>query len=119
MSPQRWLFFFLSIGLGIALGLLYGWVISPVEYIDTSPDSLRIDYRTDYILMVAEIYQSEQDPALAARRLARLGSVLPAHEIVAQSLVFAQSNQYAQSDILLLQNLAVALQIHDPSGVLP
>jgi hypothetical protein len=119
MSPQRWAFFFFSILAGLGLGLLYGWVISPVEYVDTSPDSLRADYRSDYVLMVAEIYQSEQDPALAMRRLALLGSAMPPYEIVSQALQFAQSNQYAPQDILLFQNLAVALQLYDASGATP
>ncbi|MDX9992554.1 MAG: hypothetical protein RBS68_10970 [Anaerolineales bacterium] len=119
MSPQRWAFFFFSILAGLGLGLLYGWVISPVEYVDTSPDSLRADYRSDYVLMVAEIYQSEQDPALALRRLALLGSASPPYQIVLQALQFAQSNQYAAQDILLIQNLAAALQIYDTGGATP
>lgn len=119
MSPQRWVLFASSILLGITLGLLYGWVISPVEYVDTSPDSLRADYRADYVIMVAEIYQIEQDSVLAARRLALLGGALLPHEVAAETLQFAQTNQYASQDITLLQNLTVALQIHDASGNLP
>ena len=119
MSPQRWVLFAFSILLGLALGLLYGWVISPVEYVDTSPDSLRVDYRADYVLMVAEIYQAEQDPALAARRLALLGGALPPHEIVVQALQFAQANHYISQDISLFQNLSVALQIYSASEILP
>ena len=40
--------------LGIALGLLVGWVLVPIQYVDTTPDTLRGDYRADYVLMVAE-----------------------------------------------------------------
>src|SRR3989304_3891981 len=47
--------------LGVATGLIYGWIISPVEYINTAPDSLRADYRTDYVLMVAQAYAVEDD----------------------------------------------------------
>jgi hypothetical protein len=119
MSPQRWLFFALSILAGLGLGLFYGWVISPVQYVDTSPDSLRVDYRSDYVLMVAEVYQVEQDPFLAARRLSLLGSALPPHELVAQALQFAQDNGYAPQDIRLLQSLAIALQIYAGGGVAP
>jgi len=109
------MFFFLSILAGFGLGLLYGWVISPVEYVDTSPDTLRADYRADYVLMVAEIYQVEQDIEQAIRRLGLLGSALSPSEIVAQALQFAQATAYASQDILLLQNLTVALQILDAS----
>ena len=49
----RWFLFFLSIALGLAAGLYYGWVINPVEYVNTTPDTLRVDYQADYVLMVA------------------------------------------------------------------
>lgn len=113
------MFFFLSILAGVGLGLLYGWVISPVQYVDTSPDTLRADYRADYVLMVAEIYQAEQDSEQAIRRLGLLGGALLPPEIVAQALQFAQVNEYDSRDILLLQNLAVALQMRDASEGLP
>ncbi len=119
MSPQRWIYFFLAILAGFGLGLLYGWVISPIEYLDTSPDTLRADYRADYVLMVAEIYQAEQDTEQAIRRLGLLGSALSPSEMVAQALQFAQSSGYASPDILLLQNLTVALQLRDASESLP
>jgi hypothetical protein len=113
------MFFFLSILTGFGLGLLYGWVISPIEYVDTSPDTLRADYRTDYVLMVAEIYQVEQDPEQAVRRLGLLGGALSPYEVVAQSLQFARANGYASQDILLLQNLTVALQLDSLDEDLP
>jgi hypothetical protein len=113
MSAQRWFLFALSIVLGLGLGLLYGWVISPVQYVDTTPSTLRADFKTDYTLMVAETFQSEQNLEQAARSLASLGSQPPA-QIAAQALTFAQNNHYAAADIGLLQNLAVALQVWQP-----
>ena len=62
---SRWFVTLIALALGITLGLVYGWVINPVQYTDVTPDALRIDYRTDYVLMVAEAYRAEQDPALA------------------------------------------------------
>ena len=119
MSPQRWVFFALSILAGIGLGLLYGWVISPLEYIDTSPDSLRADYRADYVLMIAEVYQAEQDANLASRRLALLGGAQSPDEIALQALEYAQSHGYVAQDVSLLQNLVTGLQIYNASGVTP
>lgn len=119
MSAQRWFLFALSVALGLSLGLLYGWVISPVQYVDTTPSTLRADFRADYTLMVAETFQSEQTIEQAARRLASLGSQPPA-QIASESLTFAQNNHYTAADIGLLQNLAVALQVWQPgSGVSP
>ncbi len=114
MSAQRWLLFALAIAVGIALGLFYGWVVSPVQYVDTIPATLREDFKADYTLMVAESYQSDQDVDQAARRLATLGSQHPA-QIVANAIAFAQKNHYADADINLLQNLAVALQVWQPA----
>jgi hypothetical protein len=113
MSAQRWLLFALSIAVGLGLGLFYGWVVSPVQYVDTIPSTLRADFKSDYTLMVAETFQSDQDVEQAARRLANLGSQPPA-QIVADALTFAQKNHYADADIALLQNLAVALQVWQP-----
>jgi hypothetical protein len=115
MSAQRWFLFALSIALGLSLGLLYGWVISPVQYVDTTPSTLRADFKADYTLMVAETFQKEQNVEQAARRLASLGSQPPA-QIASAALTFAQNNHYTAADIGLLQNLAVALQVWKPGG---
>ncbi len=86
---SRWTLPLLALLIGIAFGLAYGWVISPVEYVDTTPDTFRADYRADYVLMVAEAYQTEQNPDLAVRRLAVLGSQAPG-EIASQALADAR-----------------------------
>jgi hypothetical protein len=105
----RWVRFILAILLGIGLGVAYGWLISPVQYVDTSPDTLRIDYQADYVLMVAEAYQHEQDLPVAVRRLALLGNPAPADQ-VSQAIRFAQTNGYQDQDIQRLQDLLGALQ---------
>ncbi|HUV27083.1 MAG: hypothetical protein WA997_11645 [Anaerolineales bacterium] len=117
---RRWIWFLLLVILGVGLGLLYGWVINPVKYVDTTPAKLRSDYQTDYILMVAEAYQAEGDLDLAARRLAVLGDSHPA-EIVRQGMILAAQINYADSDQELLSQLASELQtwIPSPGGVQP
>ncbi len=113
MTAKRWFIFILSILAGAGLGLYYGWVISPIEYVDTIPSTLRADYKADYSLMAAEVFESEQDVEAAARRLALLGSEPPA-AIVSAALEFARLNGYAPADIQLLQDLALALQVWQP-----
>ncbi len=110
----RWFRFFIAIGIGIAVGLIYGWLINPVEYVNTAPDSLRKDYRTDYVLMVAEAYHSENSLNVAARRLAMLGDQSPV-DIVTQAIAYAKQIGYNESDIQLMQNLADKLKTWDPS----
>jgi hypothetical protein len=108
----RWIRFFLAILVGVGLGLLYGWVIRPVDYVDTSPDTLRIDYKTDYILMVAEAYQGEGDLQLVIRRLALLGNVAPV-EMVYEAILFAEKAGYADADLAMMQTLLGALQTYN------
>jgi hypothetical protein len=115
---RRWIWFFIVVLLGLAVGLLYGWVINPVEYIDTTPARLRSDYQTDYVLMVAEAYQAEGDLDLAARRLAVLGESPPA-EIVRQAMILAAQIPYPDSDQELLSLLASDLQTWNPNPGAP
>jgi hypothetical protein len=109
----RWIPILFALLLGLVLGLVYGWILDPVQYTDITPDALRIDYRTDYVLMVAEAYQAEQDPAVAARRLALLGSEPPA-VITGEAYNFAKQSAYSADDLTLIQDLAVALQTWQP-----
>ncbi len=109
----RWLLPLIACLLGIAGGLIYGWVISPVKFVDTTPASLRADYRTDYVLMVAESFHANQDTALASRRLAILGAESPA-VIASAALDVAKKSGYAPDDIALMQELTRALQAAQP-----
>ena len=115
---RRWIGFILAVLVGIAAGLFYGWVVNPVKYIDITPAMLRVDYQSDYVLMVAEAYQSDGDLALAARRLAVLGDTPPV-EIMRQAMIFAAQAPYADSDQELLSQLASALQTWNPAMEAP
>jgi hypothetical protein len=105
---SRWVRFILVILIGIAAGLYYGWVVNPVKYVDAPPDTLRIDFKSDYALMVAEAYSQNQDLALARQRLA-LFSADPL-ELVDQAIKFGQGHGYAEQDLLELRALMEALQ---------
>lgn len=109
----RWIPVLIAVLSGLALGLLYGWKINPVQYTDITPDVLRIDYRTDYVLMVAEAYQAEEEPGLAAQRLAVLGSDPPAR-IAGEAYEYARQSGYPAEDLTALQQLSVALGTWQP-----
>ncbi len=94
---------------GLLLGLAYGWLIRPVEYVDTSPDSLRADFRTDYVLMVAESYAADADLDLARFRLAALGP-LPPDEYATAAIDYALASAFSREDVEALNQLAVALR---------
>ena len=109
MRSNRWLFIVLALLAGIAAGLAYGWILDPVDFYNLTPDTLRADYKADYVLMTAEAYRSEQDPGQAARRLAIFGSQSPV-SIASNGLAYARLNEYPDADIALLQELVTALQ---------
>ncbi|HXF86437.1 MAG TPA: hypothetical protein VNK49_13720 [Anaerolineales bacterium] len=116
MRSKRWAFVLLALIIGIGIGLIYGWVIDPVEFYDLTPDTLRADYKADYVLMVAEAYRLEQDPALAAQRLAIFGAQSPS-SIAAEGLNYARANGFSDADIALIQELVIAMQSW--SGIFP
>jgi hypothetical protein len=105
----------LGLTLGLLTGLLLGWLVLPLEYVDTDPSSLRIDFRTDYVLMTAAAYAGEGDIELAQVRLAALGPQPPS-EIVADALAYAEENEFGQSDLQVLHQLAVGLRSVAPSA---
>jgi hypothetical protein len=109
MRSGRWIFVVLALLAGIGMGLAYGWVVDPVDFFDLPPDTLRADYKSDYVLMVAEAHRAEGDPALAARRLAIFGTQSPS-SIAADALEFARTNGYSDADVNLIQELVTAMQ---------
>lgn len=111
---RRWAGFLIAILLGAILGLLYGWVVNPVEYVDTAPDSLRVDFKTDYVLMVAEAYRMEDSLGLAARRLALLGDAAP-RDVIAEASLSAVQLGYSALDLALMQKLADDFQTWNPN----
>ena len=111
---SRWFLFFLTIAFGILLGLLYGWIVDPVAYVDTTPDTLGRDYKSDYVLMVAEAYKAENDLGTALRRLALLGN-RPPEDVVREAILFAESQGYSDQDVNLMRALSAALEAGAPS----
>jgi hypothetical protein len=109
----RWFFFLLTIAIGAAAGLYYGWVVNPIRYIDAAPAVLRADYKADYVLMTAEAYRADGDMDLALERLSLLGGASPA-ESVALATVFAVKAGYGEADLALMQSLADAIHAADP-----
>ncbi|MFT3893306.1 MAG: hypothetical protein QM730_16890 [Anaerolineales bacterium] len=109
MKSYRWIFVIIALIAGAGMGLAYGWFLDPVDFFDLTPDTLRADYKADYVLMTAEAYRVEQDAGLAARRLAIFGTQSPS-AIAAQGLAYAKAHGFADADVVLMQELVTALQ---------
>ncbi len=111
----RLVLFFVSILMGIALGLYYGWMLNPVEYLNTTAEILRKDYKADYVLMTAEVFDTQRDVNLAARRLEALGSAAPLRS-VQEAILTARELNYSNRDVELLAQLAQALTVWGAPG---
>jgi hypothetical protein len=106
---RRYIFFFAAILIGIGIGLIYGWVINPVKYRNTGMETLRMDYKTDYVLMVAELYQTEGDAAMALARLSYLETASPL-AFITNAIEFAENNNYASEDLQSMWALASGIE---------
>ena len=63
----------LGLLLGVAMGLLAGWVVWPAQYDQITPELLAGDHQIDYANMVAAAYSRSAELDLARDYLARLG----------------------------------------------
>jgi hypothetical protein len=70
---------------GIGLGLVYSWVVSPVTYVDANPALLRADFKDQYRVVIADSYAATQDLARARARLNLLGDLDPVAALSAQA----------------------------------
>jgi hypothetical protein len=75
----------LGLILGFAAGLGYSWGISPLKYVDTSPASLRSDYKERYRALVAAAYQADGSLVRARARLALIDGGDSASALAAQA----------------------------------
>ncbi len=109
-SGGQWL---IGVAIGLALGFAIGWGVWPVEYINTTPAVLRVDYRDEYVLMTAAAYTVEGDLALAAERMRRLNPTDPTAPVVdlAERLIAGGGNP---QDIARLSRLAYDLGARTP-----
>lgn len=69
MMRRSWLVLAGAFIVGLIGGLYYAWVVNPVEYVDTAPDSLRETYRESYLVLIASAYVQTGDIARAQSRL--------------------------------------------------
>jgi len=108
LHVSRFFWFLFSILIGATAGLVIGWYLSPAAMGEVSPAVLRSDYRTDYVLMVAQIYASEKDLNKANQRLEFLEGETPAR-LSQIAVIKAGELGYDQRDLELLGRLAQAL----------
>ncbi len=109
MNDERGSWYLLTaILLGIGFGLLYAWVLDPVEFVDTPPRSLQDAYKDEYRAAIAAAFAGTGDLQRAQARLTLLQDDKPALALIAQAqryIAEGKNQQIAQD----LGNLASAL----------
>jgi hypothetical protein len=78
LREQKWAWAVVGVIVGLVLGLLYAWVISPVEWKDASPSLLSEPYRQEWMRMAIDSYAANRDADLALTRYQALGERGPA-----------------------------------------
>ncbi len=95
--------------LGLIIGLVYSWSISPTSQVDTHPNLLRNDYKDIYRSLIARAYRANNNLPRAEARLELIGDDEPALALAAQAQRFLAEggdNEMA----LILANLSSVLQ---------
>ncbi len=82
---------------GLGLGLAYSWILSPVTYVDASPDILRADFKDQYRSVIAASYASTHDLGRTRARLELLGDADPAGELSAQAQRMVAAGESAEA----------------------
>ena len=105
MKTRRFIFFFLAILIGVGAGLAFGWMMMPPAAPTNAPlGSLRTDFKTDLVLMVAEDFQTEPDSMLALTQLDKLDDGDPI-TLLGNSIQYAQKIGYPAEDLKMMTDL--------------
>jgi hypothetical protein len=93
--------------LGIALGLVYAWMIHPASVANAKPDSLQAPYKDQYRTQIAKAFVSTGDLVRARARLDLLGDENPYQGLIDQAERLAVMGETAE--VTALRLLATAL----------
>ena len=108
----------LALTVGFALGLLYAWVISPTQFVDTTPRTLRADFKDQFRTAIAAAYSATHNLDRARARLVLLGDTDPVQALTAQAqrmLAEGQPFEVAQQVAQLATDLASGVASVGPS----
>jgi hypothetical protein len=109
ITERRIAILIIGVVLGILLGVLYAWVIQPVEWVDGTPADLREDLRVDYLRMVIDSYASNLDADLAIERYGKL------RDFGTETLDMVGETP-AEVDPSAIQKFQALLAVEEPTG---
>ena len=95
--------------LGLIMGLVCTWVISPIKEVDSHPHFLREDYQDIYRALISRAYQANNNLPRAEARLELIGGEDPALALAAQAQRYLAEGGDVET-AKVLANLSAALQ---------
>lgn len=95
----------LGLAAGAGIGLLLGWLVWPVSYVDAALSDLAPGYKEEYAILVAAAYDMDHDLAKAQARLERL-AVPNLEQWIAEMADRAVAEGRNETDIRYLAELA-------------
>lgn len=102
--------------LGVILGLAYAWLVQPVEYVDTSPASLRETFKDRYRALIASAYMANGDIVRARARLELLEDEDIYRSLTEQAQrTLAEQGTSDEARALGLLAIAIGQGVPDPS----
>lgn len=102
--------------IGLVLGVVYGWVISPVKYTDTAPAALRRDYRDQYLILIAQAYAADGNLDRARQRIASLGDTDAGEAVTALAQQLAAQGKDSSALSALASALGVGISAVTPGS---
>jgi hypothetical protein len=115
MQNKRQIGFMIAILVGLFAGLVIGWLLIKTPVRNSSLDSLRGDYQSDYVLMVAEKFSTDQDVLTATALLREISPSAPA-ECVKQALILGRQLGYSERELQLITLLQNGLESKPSAG---
>lgn len=95
--------------IGVILGIVYAWVLWPIEYINTAPASLRPDFKAQYRALAASAYLASGNLERAKTRLEVLKDGDMTLQVSGQAAAWMDGT-HPESEVRGLNLLAAALQ---------
>jgi hypothetical protein len=103
--------------LGILIGLAYAWTVQPVRYTDTTPSSLRQDFKDQYRALIAAAFLGNGDVVRARARLELLKDEDMYRALTEQAQrTLAENGSDSQARALGLLAIALGKEPPGPGG---
>ena len=116
-----WWVWVIALVLGFGLGLGYAWVVSPVQYVEASPQILRDDFKDRFRATIAAAFASNGDLERARARLALLGDPDPSQALTAQAqrMLATGESPEAIQHVALLASALQGKTVDNPPTQIP